>query len=344
MRQSDSRKQRGLLLSAIGGRGWALLGLTAACLAGATVSPATEDAPAKTAAPATASAPSPDAAGEAVEKLHTNLMAALALPKEKETPVREALAAYRAELAAWSAKNLPEIARLRERMGKYHAAKDAKTMADVKAAMGELNKLLAGRQAMDQALLDRLRKLLTDEQFAKAEAMLNPPPAQEAPTNKFHYLGRLGLTPEQLEKMKTIVEAARKDAPPPHAGGPRRDPMEGAWNRIVKEVLTEKDRARLTDVMREDAHRRMVMAMFKEVRLTPEQTEKIEAIWQKAYKQAGERPQERFQIYSQAQDEAVEKVLTTEQREELSRLRRPAKPPHPQTAPAPTDGGKTDGK
>ena len=288
--------------------------------------------------------PPPDGAARrdadaAVEQAHQRLVAELKLTDAQDKPVREALAAYRRDDAAWLARNAPEVQRLREQMGKYHTARDAETIKAVKAAMGRLAKLKQEQAAIQTALLDRLKALLAEQQFAQARAAIAPRTKPRTPSNKFHYLGKLGLTKDQLAKIKTIMEEARPAAGKPPAMG---DLMKVAWARIVKEVLAEKDRVQLVGLIREASHRRMVMAMFGNVQLTKEQAVKIDSIWAKAYQAAAKEPGKRFDIYSAAQQEAIRNVLTNAQREQLpkAQARNPIPmghpPRHPTTAPART--------
>ena len=250
----------------------------------------------------------------AAEQAHRRLVAELKLTDSQDRPVREALAAYRRDNAAWLEKNGPEVMRLRKQMGKFHATRDPETVKAVKAAMVEFTKLEREQAAIKKTLLARLKELLTEEQFAKAQAVIDPAPKRPAPTSKFHHLGRLGLTKEQLAKIKTIMAEARPAAGKPPAMG---DPMNTAWNKIVIEVLTDKDRVGLAGLIKEASHRKMVMAMFGNVQLTREQAARIDAIWAKAFKDASKTPDKRFEIYSAAQQLAIKDVLTDAQRAQL---------------------------
>ena len=278
------------------------------------------------------------APADPAETLHERLVTDLKLTASREKTVREALAAYRRDLAAWSRKNDPEIARLRKRMGKYHAMRDPKTMADIKVAMGGLKKLRAEEKGLKESLLAKLKTLLTDEQFARALAALNPRPKAAASTNKFHHLGKLGLSEAQLLKIKAVMLEANKKLSMAGKTKSAVGPMQEAWVRIVKEVLTDKDREKLGDMIRMASHRRMVMAMFESVQLTTKQAAKIDEIWEKAYAKATKDAKNRFQIYGEAQRQAVEEVLTDEQRKQLTSG--PKKPAgHPRGMPGGRPGG-----
>ncbi|MHC4718268.1 MAG: hypothetical protein ACYS5V_14945, partial [Planctomycetota bacterium] len=130
-------------------------------------------------------------AGDRVRQSDERLLARLRLTEAQEAPVREALAAYRRDDAAWQEKNAPEMARLRKQMGRYHSSRDAKTVAAVKAAMRGMAKLRTGRAAIKRTLTTRLKQLLNEKQFATAQAALNPGRRSDGPSNRFHYLGKL---------------------------------------------------------------------------------------------------------------------------------------------------------
>ncbi len=276
-----------------------------------------------------------------LQQTHEKLAASLKLTDAKDKPGREALADFRRGRAAWLETNGPEIKRLQKQLGKYHQARDAKAAKAAKDAMARLGKLRAERTMLQRTLMGRLKKLLTAEQYAKADAGLNPASTRKAPPNRFHYLGQLGLTKKQLAQTKAIMENARKEAASAKGPmSPRNNPMGKAWAKIVTEVLTERDRVKLADLIRRASHRRMVMAMFGRVGLTGEQSAKIDAIWEAAYAKAKKEPKKKFEIYSAAQGEAIEKVLTPEQRKKLPRRNRGMMPRRPTSAPArPTGKG-----
>ena len=74
----------------------------------------------------------------------------------------------------------------------------------------------------------------------------------------FHFLAKLGLTEKQEAQLKQTMDEARSAK---EAGlAAKADPMQRAWDRIVKEVLTKENLARLEELKRQAAHRRMVSA------------------------------------------------------------------------------------
>ena len=102
------------------------------------------------------------------------------------------------------------------------------------------------------------------------------------------------------------------------AGGmPMMNPMTVAWRRIIREVLTDKDRERLKDRQQMASHRRMVLSSVDRLILTQQQIEAIEGLWKKAYDKAKADPKNKFNIYVQVRDEVIAKILTEEQRKGL---------------------------
>lgn len=99
------------------------------------------------------------------------------------------------------------------------------------------------------------------------------------------------------------------------------DPMKKAWDRIVKEVLTDKNRKKLAE-LEKGVRMRVARSMLRGVNVTDEQWVKIDAIWKVAYQKAEGNPAARHAIYQQAQQQVITKVLTAEQRKALQERRR----------------------
>ena len=258
-------------------------------------------------------------------KNHEKLIADLKLTKKEAEPVRKILAEYRKDLAQWAAKNGPEIAACQAQMKKYHQMRDPKVMAAIRVAMKRLAELGKEQVGKREAMLVKLKGVLTREQYAQAADVLRPRqrPRGQGFQDRFHLLGQMKLTKEQLTRTKAIAEAAMK---PPADGSPRKgNPMQLAWDKIVDKVLTAENRKELGVLMQKAGHRKMVLGILKSVKLTSEQSKKVDAIWEKAYEDAGKNPKSKFNIYQQARAQAIEKVLTEEQRKQIMKMQ---KSPH----------------
>ena len=257
---------------------------------------------------------------EPTAKNHEKLIADLKLTKKEAEPVRKILAEYRKDLAQWAAKNGPEMAACQAQMKKYHQMRDPKVMVAIRAAMKRLGELSKERVGKREAMLVKLKGVMTKEQFAHAADALRPrrSPRGQGFQERFHLLGKMKLTKEQLTKIKATAEAAMK---PPADGSPRKgNPMELAWKKIVDDILTKENREELQVLTQKAAHRKMVLGILKSVRLTPEQSKKVDALWDKAYEDAKKSPKSKFDIYKSARAQAMDKILTEEQRKQLAKM------------------------
>ena len=258
---------------------------------------------------------------EALKQRHERLIAVLKLTKEQDPVVRKLLAAYRKSLIGWLRTNASEIEKLQGQMKKFHSARDPKTKKQVRAAMARLGSLRADRRRMGVGLLAGLRKVLSQAQHIDAARMLSPQQRSGRKSrSKWHLLTELGLTRKQLDQIQALMVEAKKAA---NAGGrdaggmPMMNPMTVAWRRIIREVLTDKDRERLKDRQQMASHRRMVLSSVDRLILTQQQIEAIEGLWKKAYDKAKADPKNKFNIYVQVRDEVIAKILTEEQRKGL---------------------------
>jgi hypothetical protein len=255
-------------------------------------------------------------------KNHEALIKELKLTDKDAKPVRQVLTEYRKDLALWAAKNGPEMAACQAQMKKYHQMRDPKVLIAVKAAMKRLSELSKEQVAKREAMLVKLKSVMTKEQFAIAADKLRP---RKAPRgmgyqDRFHLLGKMNLTKEQLAKIRFTAEEAMK---PPADGSPRKgDPMQLAWKEIVDKILTEENRTQLKVLKQKSEHRKMVLGILKSVKLTPEQSKKIDALWDKAYAEAGKKPKNKFSIYQAAQIEAIDKILTEVQRKHIAEMKK----------------------
>jgi hypothetical protein len=263
---------------------------------------------------------------------YDRVMAELNLPPDKAPAVRKILDDHYKSLVEWVAKADPEVARLHAQMRAVHGSSNPKTLQQAQAAMTRYRQLQAEMTEQVLSALEPLGKVLTPEQLAAARSILlpqpkgRPQPRGGMAENPFHQLANLNLSQEQVGKIAQIMDAARS-AKDKDKSGKAENPDSQAWQRIVKEVLTDQQRARLEASRTEAAHRRMALAIIGGLELTEEQMTKVDAIWKQAYEAAAKKPQDRMEIYSKAQEKIVAEVLTDAQRKDLDAGRGGA--PHP---------------
>jgi hypothetical protein len=56
------------------------------------------------------------------------------------------------------------------------------------------------------------------------------------------------------------------------------------------------------------------------MKLTPEQSKKVDDLWDKSYADAQKNPKSKFNIYRAARSNAIEKILTEEQRKQVMKM------------------------
>jgi len=251
------------------------------------------------------------------KELHERLIKDLELTEKQAAPVRKVLDGFRADMAAWMRKNGPEIEKLRMQMRLIHQGKHRGSIQEARVASDRLRKLIAEQKAKEKGLITQLEAVLSDKQLAKARAILYPPPPLPPRRVPVYLLKRIGLTKAQWLRIRTIMDEAR--VAQAHEGlNAKGGATQGAWDRIVKEVLTEKDRKKLA--AEEKASRRRVMqAMLGGVKLSEEQFTKIYRIWKEAEKEGAKNPQQRFAIFTAAHKKIVDTVLTPEQRKQMQK-------------------------
>jgi hypothetical protein len=253
-------------------------------------------------------------------KSHEKLIADLKLTDKETEPVRKILAQYRKELAKWAAKNGPELAACQASMKKYHKMRDPKVMVEIRKAMARQAELKKEKTDMREAMLVKLKGAMTKEQFAQAAGALRPlrAPRGKGFQERYHVLGKMGFSKEKMDRVIAITKEAMK---PPADGSPRKgNPMDEAWTKILKEVMTEKDREKFKDLEVKAKRRKMVLGFLDRIELTEEQSKQVDAIWDKAHEDAKKAPKTgQFEIYRKAMTDITEKVITKEQKDQLSK-------------------------
>jgi hypothetical protein len=263
---------------------------------------------------------------------YDSVMDELKLPADKAPAVRKILDDHYKSLTEWVVKVDPEVVKLQAQMRAIHGSSDPKTVEQAQAAMKRYRQLQAEMAEQILSALEPLGKVLTAEQVETARSILLPQPKSRPQPqggmaeNPFHQLANLNLSQEQVGKIGQIMDAARA-AKEKDKSGTAANPDRQAWERIIKEVLTNEQRAKLEAARTEAAHRRMALAIIGGLELTEEQMAKVDAIWKEAYEAAVKKPQDRMDIYSNAQDKIVAEVLTDAQRKQLEAGRGGS--PHP---------------
>lgn len=310
--------------------GAASVGLDRAMAAG----PATGDphAAAATAGDKAAPAGASSQPANPLKARYDSVMEELKLPADKAPAVRKILDDHYKSLTEWVAKVDPEVVKLQAQMRAVHGSSDPKILEQAQAAIKRYRQLQAEMAEQVLSALDPLGKVLTAEQVATARSILlpqpttKPQPQRGMADNPFHQLANLNLSQEQVGKIAQIMDAARA-AKEKDKSGKVENYDSQAWQRIIKEVLTNEQRAKLEAARTEAAHRRMALAIIGGLELTEEQMAKVDAIWKEAYEAALKKPQDRMDIYGKAQDKIVAEVLTDAQRKQLETNRGGA--PHP---------------
>jgi len=144
-------------------------------------------------------------------KAHEKLIAKLKLTKKEAEPVRKILSDYREDLVQWAVKHGPEMAACRAQMKKYHQMRDRKVMIAIRAAMKRLGELSKEQVGMREAMIAKLKGVMTKEKFAYAADGLRPRPRPrprgQKIQEKFALLGKVKLTKEQLAKITAVSKA-----------------------------------------------------------------------------------------------------------------------------------------
>lgn len=260
-------------------------------------------------------------AQDPMKAFHERVIEALKLDAKQDAPVRKLFADYRAEMTAWMRAKGPQIRQLQQQVKVMGRVKNPKAAAAARAAVRKLRSLDSEQRMKTGKLVVGLMGVLTKEQTGKVQALLNLKPRSGAAPTKFHYLGQLGLTAEQKAKIKPIMAEARLAREEVGHNKAKGDPMTKAWERIVKEVLTDKSRKKLAE-LEKAVRMRVARSMLRGVKVSDEQWKKIDAIWKVAYQKAEENPTARHAIYQQAQQQVATKVLTAAQRKALQERRR----------------------
>jgi hypothetical protein len=260
-------------------------------------------------------------APESLAELHERVIKELRLTDQQDGPVRQILEKYRGEEAAWMAKNASELAFLQQQMKLAHRSEDPKAVAAAQVALVRSKQLQAEQKSRNASLIIQLQGILTKEQFGKAWDMLFPRRRAQGSTPPFHALGQLGLNEEQKGRIEKIMTQARAAASAPAVAAT--DPMQDAWDRIVKEVLTDQNRKQMDDMRRQAARRQMVLAILGNLKITDEQQKKVDRIWAEADRKAQVKGADLQVVYTDAQDRIVQDVLTPEQRKQLQDQRTP---------------------
>ncbi|MCD6303943.1 MAG: Spy/CpxP family protein refolding chaperone, partial [Planctomycetes bacterium] len=262
------------------------------------------------------------------------LMADLKLPPEKEKAVRLVIETYFQDMAQWMRENGPVMRDLMAKMhggrGRPGAGQPPAGASDEqrKAAMEKYRELMKQRAEKQQELFKQLKDLLDKEQMALVhKALGGGRPSREA--SVFALLRRLDLTEDQRAKVKEIMSAAR-EAAKDKQGPDRAEIYRDAGEKVVKEVLTDAQRAKLAELRRAGPGRGPSAGapggsrgMFAGLDLTDDQKAKIREIMTDAREKAkaASDPSAKKETFRDAMKKIAEEVLTPEQREKLQKQR-----------------------
>ena len=174
-----------------------------------------------------------DRAGRGRERME-RLREELNLSGDKWAQVEEILKTHRQAMRNWQREHREERRALRREI--TEARREGKKEA-LRRLQGKQRKLLAGQRENRQELLKRLDEVLNDDQMAIAKKILQPGRGRRrtlAPG--LQALRRVNLTPEQSAQVREILARAMK--------------------RIKHDVLTDRQRRQLEELLEEKPQRR----------------------------------------------------------------------------------------
>lgn len=247
----------------------------------------------------------------------------LNLTGEKEKQVKQILDTYRQDNENWQKQNGEEVRKL---FGEIRAAREAKKDDEAKAAQEKLDKLMAGRNEKREALTKQLGEVLDKEQMEKVKSILASRRGPGGPggpgMRPAAMLERVGLTAEQKEKVKAIMDAAdeaSKGKTPEESA----DLHKKAFEQISKEVLNDEQRAKLEEARKAGPGGPGGRGgMLDGLNLTEEQKTKAEAIMAEARKKAEANPDGRREAFREARKKVSDEVLNADQRKQLEERRK----------------------
>lgn len=273
--------------------------------------------------------PRPSAA-DRLKEVYDALLKELNLTDKQDKPVRQILDTFRQEMTAWTERNAADMTKLREEMTK---AREEGRADDVKAVSEKLRKLTVERVKKTENVLTQLKDVLDEKQLAKARLILEAGRFGGSARSQL-LMGQLDLTETQRASVREINTAAREETQKAESLLARAEVQKKAWDKIVKEVLTDEQRAKLEKLQKElaapaSAPAGRGRAMFEGLGLTAEQQAKVNEIMEAARKKGADAgtPEARREAFQAARKEIAEKVLNEEQRkkyEERMRERRSA--------------------
>lgn len=119
-------------------------------------------------------------AQDPMKAFHERVVKALKLDAKQEAPVRKLFADYRAEMAAWMRAKGPQIKQLQQQVKVMGRVKNPKAVAAARAAVRKLRGLDSEQRMKTGKLVVGLMSVLTKEQTAKVQALLNLKPRSGA--------------------------------------------------------------------------------------------------------------------------------------------------------------------
>ena len=278
------------------------------------------------------------------EKVIERLIEELQLTADQATKVKQVLDTFKQANENWEKEHGQELKDARE---KLQAARKDANQDDLKAARGVMMKIEATRKD----LVDNLRKQLaevplTAEQVDKIVRFVAPPlgPGQRPPEGPgplrpfmrpMAVLRELNLSDQQMAQAKKVLDGAKAAADKAEGPKAKEELLKAAFERVKKEILTDEQREKLTDL--EKAAQAAAGSgagagagdelppMLRPLNLSDDQKTKAKAILADAMK-AADSPEKKREAVRAALKKISDDVLTADQQEALKKIMEGGKP------------------
>ena len=238
------------------------------------------------------------------------------LSEEKQQQVEQILRTHRQAVKAWRDEHGEEGRALREELRKARKAGDTKKVKEIRQ---KIKAIMDGRKEVHDGLIEQLGEVLTEEQLRRVQRMMDRGMRRRGTRRMLwgRALRELDLTEDQNAKIKKIREEARAKAGKGDDPRRRGEIAGDVMQKILKEVLTDKQRDQLK-TMRRSNRDRMGKRLFRGLDLTEDQAKRIRAIDEKHDELLWEAKSadERREI-NRDRRKKIGEVLTAEQRAKL---------------------------
>jgi len=192
---------------------------------------------------------SPEQRAQLAAGVIEHILKELNLPEDKAAQVKSILETGRQAMENWRKENQEQFKELRQ---KAQAARQSGDKDALKALREDMAKLEASRKAVWDNIRKQLADVLTPDQLAKVEQIVQGAVQQvrQRVERLFEVLAKLDLTDDQKAKIKAIREQAIKDIQAADTPQKKRETIRAAFEKI-SEVLTPEQRELLKKLRQE---------------------------------------------------------------------------------------------